>query len=32
MIRPKSKQWNTDVLSREDGVDTNPNLIAYDAE
>jgi len=32
MIRPESKQWTTDVLSSEDDVDTNPNVISYDAE
>ena len=30
MISPKSKQWTTDVLSSEDVVDTNPNVIYYD--
>ena len=30
VISPKSKQWTTDVLSSEDVVDTNPNVISYD--
>jgi hypothetical protein len=29
VIRPKSKQWTTDVLSSEDGVDINPSVISY---